>query len=297
MTSATALSPDGLREPRPWSTARRPDGARVWQSGRNGIAALARCSIVDQEDAPRPGLPCQWVRRTQRPRSTRRGDRHQPQRQLVDEQKRGLGHHRPSDREHLLLAAGEPTPGELAGGAFGEGGKVSKTLPLGCVPAASRCRRVPPTVRFSSTFTVSAEDRALRHQSDALVDPGMGRHRGDVAARRAGPCRAHGKQTGQRHDGGALAGAVGPDEPEDLARPDGKGKTIHCDDVAVAAGQLRHLQHRVAHALLQLPAVRAGGSRRAAHRSSRLSRLCTGRSSSTCGRRARIPAAFGSNPS
>ena len=41
----------------------------------------------------------------------------------------------------------------------------------------------------------------------------------------------------------------------------------------------------------------AGGSRSAVQRSSRLSRLCTGRSSSTCGRRARIPAARGSNRS
>ena len=45
------------------------------------------------------------------------------------------------------------------------------------------------------------------------------------------------------------------------------------------------------------PGRRAGGSTSAAERSSRLSRLCTGRSSSTWGRRARIPAALGSNPS
>ena len=46
------------------------------------------------------------------------------------------------------------------------------------------------------------------------------------------------------------------------------------------------------------PARRAaGGARSAAARSSRLSRLCTGRNSSTWGRRARIPAAFGAKPS
>ena len=42
---------------------------------------------------------------------------------------------------------------------------------------------------------------------------------------------------------------------------------------------------------------RPGAARSAVARSSRLSRLCTGRNSSTWGRRARIPAAFGSNPS
>ena len=62
--------------------------------------------------------------------------------------------------------------------------------------------------------------------------------------------------------------------------------TANSEEEASAAATVGGARHRD-----------AGGSRSAAQRSSRLSRLCTGRSSSTCGRRARIPAARGSNPS
>ena len=205
-------------------------------------------------------------------------------------------------------------------------GKVPKALSR-LRSRALRFSRVAPTMRFSSTLRSANTRRPSGHESDAPVDPGMSGRRGDVPAAEPYRARAHREQTGQGHDGGALAGAVGADETEDLARADDEGKAVHGDDIAVAAGQIRDLEHRIAHWMprirhgctgcLNLPqgagmrrtapdpgspdpvarAGRTGGSTSAPQRSSRLSRLCTGRSSSTWGRRARIPAALGSKPS
>src|SRR5689334_19249424 len=50
-------------------------------------------------------------------------------------------------------------------------------------------------------------------------------------------------QSGENFDGGALAGAVGPDVAEDLAGMNGEADTIHCRDAVKPLDQATNFEH------------------------------------------------------
>ena len=52
------------------------------------------------------------------------------------------------------------------------------------------------------------------------------------------------KQRRQESDRRALAGAVGADEAEDLTLADGEAQVVDGDEIAVALGEVAHLDHR-----------------------------------------------------
>ena len=60
----------------------------------------------------------------------------------------------------------------------------------------------------------------------------------DPSLARRGP-----QQRGQEADGRALAGAVGPDEAEDLPLADREAQVVDGDEIAVALGEVDHLDH------------------------------------------------------
>src|SRR5262249_45702432 len=132
--------------------------------------------------------------------------------------------------------------------------------------------RAPVLDRLQRLFDDRAFDTAARHRADKVAAV---RHRqlGAGRARRRAPGFDHGRQ------GDALAGVT-------------------------PRRRLFEDFHRIAHAAWA-PLVRnaaglprpASGMLSTATNASRLSRLCTGRNSSTCGNIARMPKDFGSNPS
>ncbi|GAA4557569.1 hypothetical protein GCM10010309_70060 [Streptomyces violaceochromogenes] len=60
---------------------------------------------------------------------------------------------------------------------------------------------------------------------------------GGVVAEDADHAGGHGQQGGDAADGGGLAGAVGPEQPEDLALPDGEVESVHGVVVAEGVGE------------------------------------------------------------
>ena len=82
------------------------------------------------------------------------------------------------------------------------------------------------------------------------------------------------KQRRQEADRRALAGAVGPDETEDLTLADGEAQVVDGDEISVALGEVDHLDHESSYSvssgrsrliigLTWLGPVGGGGGRRA----------------------------------
>jgi hypothetical protein len=79
------------------------------------------------------------------------------------------------------------------------------------------------------------ERRLLEGHADRSPNRvGLGGH---VVARHPGSSRGRLQQGGEHAHRGRLPGAVGPEEPEDLAAPDPEIDAVHGDDVAEAPGQ------------------------------------------------------------
>ena len=111
--------------------------------------------------------PSSWKRSIAR-RDFLDHDRGQPERRFVEQQKHGLSHHRPSECQHLLLAAAERSASLAA--AFGEAGKQS-------VDALARLLLIgagPGRVSANPKILLNRQSRkyppAFRHVNDAAFD-------------------------------------------------------------------------------------------------------------------------------
>ncbi len=83
----------------------------------------------------------------------------------------------------------------------------------------------PAHIRTVSATLRSEEPALLEHDADPGADGGPLAER--VVAEDAGGAGAGGGEALQEFDGGGLAGAVGPEEGEDLAPGDGEGDSAH----------------------------------------------------------------------
>jgi hypothetical protein len=112
---------------------------------------------------------------------------------------------------------------------------------------------------------VGIEREALRHVADALAQAlGLG---GDVDPGHPGASLRGRREPAQHADQGGLAGAVGPEQAEDLAPPDGQRDLIDGKEAAETARQAVAFDGRprsIGHS--RLHGRRAGRLGRIAHR-------------------------------
>ena len=142
------------------------------------------------------------------------GDRREAERHLVQEQHHRVAHERPADRGRLLLAAGE-----AAGPPSPQRHEQRERLEHGVdVPAAGPARGgAHPQVLLDRQ--AGEQPAPLRNERDAHPHAPVGGHAGDVAGRRARPCRRRRLvRAGDRAQQGRLAGTVRAHERERLAR-------------------------------------------------------------------------------
>jgi len=169
-----------------------------------------------------------------------------PHGRLVQEQKFGVGHECPADREHLLLAAREQ--GRILPAALEQNREEfeyvlqSAFLPglvLG-VGEAAEVQVLLHAQALEDAPTLGSLDQAHAHDV-------VGRGRGDVLAQKGDLARRGPDQAGNGLEGGALAGAVGPQQRHDLALLDGEADPLESVDLAVIGLQAVDAENRCAH--------------------------------------------------
>ena len=167
-----------------------------------------------------------------------------PKADLVAQQQFRIGHQRAADGDHLLLAAGQRRARQLA--ALGEHREQLEDAPKRPRPGA-------PELAADQQILLDAQRRkqppALRHQRDAARRHRISRQAADRRAiehDRVGP-RA--QRAGDALEQRALAGAVGADHGDRLARRDlastrrtapGCRRRTRRDRARQASGGLRH---------------------------------------------------------
>ena len=165
-------------------------------------------------------------------------DRCQPERRLVEQDQPGARHHRPGDREHLLLATAHAS------------GLLVVTLPQtreDLVPTGDVTRhvRVPPAVRADAQVVVDREidDRAaaLGDVTDTGVRDLVGPTTEDLAAVEH-HFAVRVDRPRDRPQRGRLARAVGAEDDDHLAVLDAERDSVQHAYGAVATAQVRDLE-------------------------------------------------------
>jgi len=165
--------------------------------------------------------------------------RRQAQRELVEEEDAGIGHQRPADRDRLLLATREVD------------GRPAQPLPhpgeelddLVDVPAALP-RPGGSDQQVLSERQGGEEPSSLGDEDDAEGDPRVRRQLGDVPAVQPHRAPARTVKPGDRAQERRLAGAVGPDHGDRLARRQGEADLPERLQLPVANGQIGYLEER-----------------------------------------------------
>ena len=173
---------------------------------------------------------------------------------LVEQQQPGTGGEGSGELQAPLLPEREAA-GQLVA-LVGEPGELELLLdrrplaPAPGEPAREEAFR-PDRLQAVLGHPEVLPDGEVREQADVLEGPGNAGPQGDVG-RVVGdlrPLETHAPRGGREHpadevDGRALAGAVRPDEPEDLPLLHGDVETVHGPDPAEMLGEGAQLKHR-----------------------------------------------------
>ena len=194
--------------------------------------------------SPRSRIPCKRVE------DDVDDGRRQPERGLVEQQHVGARDERARDRELLLLPAGERA--RVAGAGTPARSGTARTRPP-CRRPPPRALRRParPSRRFSSTVSSAKMRRPSGTSATPLRATSSGA-RPRATLRRAGspPPRAA-DDSHDRVQGRRLAGAVRPDQPDDLAAPHLEREVADgCDAAVRDVEPVTARASRLAHALL-----------------------------------------------
>ncbi len=173
-----------------------------------------------------------------------RHDRREPHRGLVEHEQLRARHHRPPDREHLLLAAGEQPRLVRAPLPQHREQLVHPVQVLAGCPASS-LRVYAPRRRFSSTVI-----RANSRRPSGLCATPRARISCAGSWWIGSPVQQHlarhrAQQPGDRAQRGGLARPVAADQADDLALLDGERHPAHGLDRAVGDGQVADLEEAV----------------------------------------------------
>jgi len=145
-------------------------------------------------------------------------------------------HQRPRDRQHLLLAAGQGSaalrdallqPGKQREDA------LERTLPFGLGAAGG----VSTHLEVFRHAHAREDAAALRRLCDAQMRDPVGWHLGDVAAPEQDLAGAGARLAEDRHHQRRLAGAIGADQGDDLARIDLEVDALERLDLAVGSAE------------------------------------------------------------
>ena len=167
--------------------------------------------------------------------------RRQAERRLVEQEQARLGDQRAGDRELLLLAAGQRSRGPAEGlpqdreaveGAFERR-----------VGARAVAFAVLPSARFSPTVSVAKMCRPSMHQGDSAPRDLLGGQAGERFAEEGDLASRHRHEPDDRRERGRLAGAVRPDEADDLALLDLEAQALDGRRTAVAHREVTDAEH------------------------------------------------------
>src|ERR1041385_5404378 len=148
----------------------------------------------------------------------------EPGGRLVEEEELGIGHQRAGERQPLLLAAGElADPGVALLAELHRGEHVVDGTGT-AVEAPEELDRLRHGELLGELGLLERDPEALAERA-RIPPPGLSEHP-DLPRVGRGEAFAD-------LDGGGLAGAVGPEEAEALARPDLEVEAVHGDDIAV----------------------------------------------------------------
>ena len=141
--------------------------------------------------------------------------------ELVDDEQARVRHQRPSDAEHLLLAARERAGG-LTGALAQDGEVVHDHVDLGLEAPVAAAGPVAEA-EVVDHGQVGEQLTALWHVGDAAVDHLPCRQAADALAVEADLAARRGEQAGDGAQGGGLAGAVRADQRHHL-----RGRDLQC---------------------------------------------------------------------
>ena len=145
-------------------------------------------------------------------------DRRQPRRRLVEQQQFRVRHQRAADRAHLLLAARHGA-GHLAAPLLHARKQIEHEFqPLGIFGA--RARHVGAHLQIVVDGQPRKQPAVFRHMGDAEIDDAMRRRRQHVGAFHRDRASGRPDQAGDHAHQRGLAGAVGADHADRLARLD-----------------------------------------------------------------------------
>ena len=172
-------------------------------------------------------------------------------RRLVQQQHARLGGDGVGDGQQPTLAVGEVLDGppevvldlELADRCHDLAGqrwidRVHEVADVG--PAVARVGRGAQVVEHGRVLEQLERLERARQPDAGALRRGHAVERDAVEVDVAGAAR---REPGDGVDGRGLAGAVGPDQPGDLARPHGQRQVVDRGDAAVAHGEVVHLEH------------------------------------------------------
>src|SRR5437879_4914821 len=239
MMSRTRCSPNRIVAP-PARAGRRPLGDLAAEVEHDDPVAHAHDEpheVLDHQD--RGAAVADTLDQPDRLHDLRRG---QPRVDLVEEQQPRAGRERARqleaselhDREALRRRqrlAGEPDDIE------GRAGLVRRSLDAGDTAAEER-----GDGDVVETGEAAEGLRDLERAADAEPRDAVGRQPGEVTAVEADGPRVGRVDARDRVDQGALAGAVGPDEPDDLARRDLEVHVAQRLEPAEVLGEAPHLE-------------------------------------------------------
>ena len=163
----------------------------------------------------------------------------QARRGLVEDEHRGIMDERLGQAEPLLHPLGEPV--DVIVSLVGQVEQVEHFADDLLAVRTGDLVGDGEEVEELPDFHAVVDAEIVGHEADDPPD----RHRlgGDRVARDAPLAERRPQQGGQESDRGALAGAVGPDEAEDLALTDGEAQVVDGDEITVILREVDHLDH------------------------------------------------------
>ena len=222
------------------------DAARAHHRAAVGVPQRQPRVLLHQQDGH--ALRAQRVERRE---DLGDDQRREPERGLVEQQQLRLGHERPGDGQHLLLAAAERL-GRLVGALLQHGEQRAHALQ----PALDDGAPLPAGAVRAQLEVVAhghgaEEQAALGHEREPVAHQALGPRRAHLGAVVADRARAQRHEPDDRLEQRRLAGAVGADDGHELAGADGEVHVVQHLGLAVAGADRLQLEQR-----------RAGGRRR-----------------------------------